>query len=367
MAATAKVDIVIPTYNRFEMLASAIRSAQNQEYNNLNIIVTDNCSTDNTSLLVKKMAALDSRINYVCNTENAGMLGNLYKAFTLSSNEYFCILTDDDLLTPNFISDALEVFENNKNIGFVALESVYIDDKMNLLREPQASLSGELFTYENDESFFAMTSHKHPFSLISVLFKKEVTDLYLQTDTLNDKGSDIRFLMHAAAKYNWAYLSKIGACVTLHPNSFSVSKKLIDWEHDVIQISRLIEILRHNPKNYMTREICLNLIVSEFSRNRVYSYFKLILMNSLYQLRRKFTAIETKFDPDIREFSRSSRGSLYFILIIVNKNIIIRSILYLLIKTILFVFKKSISVRHCTKRKKTAKDLGKFLAKMREI
>ena len=70
------VTIAIPTYNRARLLARSILSAQQQTYKNIEIIVSDNNSSDDTQFLCNSLAAKDSRIRYVRQLHNIGGTGN---------------------------------------------------------------------------------------------------------------------------------------------------------------------------------------------------------------------------------------------------------------------------------------------------
>ena len=87
-----KISIIIPTFNRERYLAQAIESALSQDYENLEIIVMDNASTDSTAKIVKQYIN-DSRITYVVNENNVGMVRNWKKALdSYARGDWFLIL-----------------------------------------------------------------------------------------------------------------------------------------------------------------------------------------------------------------------------------------------------------------------------------
>ena len=65
------VSIIIPTYNRAEFLPRAVQSALDQTYTNIEIIIVDDCSPDNTKEVVKAYQKKDKRIQYLCNKKNS--------------------------------------------------------------------------------------------------------------------------------------------------------------------------------------------------------------------------------------------------------------------------------------------------------
>src|SRR6266567_6107791 len=89
-----KVTIAIPTWNRAEKVVKAIDSALNQAYNNIEVIVSDNASTDNTINLLD--AYSDDRLIVLKQSVNCGMANNWNECLNRSSGDYFILLSDDD-------------------------------------------------------------------------------------------------------------------------------------------------------------------------------------------------------------------------------------------------------------------------------
>ncbi len=114
------VSLIITSYNRASLISKAIESSLEQDYPNLEIIISDNCSTDNTEAVVKKYL-IDPRIKYFRNGENLGMLGNFRKAtYEYSKGEYITYVNSDDYLTDNsFVSDCIKLVNRDKDILLV--------------------------------------------------------------------------------------------------------------------------------------------------------------------------------------------------------------------------------------------------------
>jgi glycosyltransferase involved in cell wall biosynthesis len=117
-----KVSIMIPTYNRAHYLIDAIESSLAQDYPNLEVIVSDNASTDNTYSVVKKYFS-DPRFKYYRNEKNIGLGQNWAKLlYEYSTGEYGELLPDDDyLLYSHHVSDVMKfMLENNLDMVFTA-------------------------------------------------------------------------------------------------------------------------------------------------------------------------------------------------------------------------------------------------------
>ncbi len=107
-----KVSIMIPTYNQSEFIDDAVRSALRQSYDNLEVIVGDDASTDNTEEIVG--AIDDPRLKYVRYSNNLGRVGNYRQLlYQYVSGEYVVNLDGDDYFTDDhFVSAAVDLILN---------------------------------------------------------------------------------------------------------------------------------------------------------------------------------------------------------------------------------------------------------------
>ena len=103
--ATPLFSICIPTFNRKELLYQAIRSALLQTYRNIEVVVSDNSSDDESAKMIQNIN--DSRIRYFRNDSNLGAAANWERCVHLADGDFFSWLQDDDLLLPHFASDAV--------------------------------------------------------------------------------------------------------------------------------------------------------------------------------------------------------------------------------------------------------------------
>lgn len=116
-----KVSICIPCYNYAHFLSDAIESVLKQTYKNLELIIIDNCSKDNTREIVQDYLDIDNRIRYFCNKTNIGMVENWNRCLEESTGEYVKILCADDLLEPYCIEKSLTIFENYPQVVLVTV------------------------------------------------------------------------------------------------------------------------------------------------------------------------------------------------------------------------------------------------------
>lgn len=126
------VSVIIPVYNVELYVEKAIRSIMNQTYKNLEIIVVDDCSTDNTYNIVKELQKKDSRIHLYKNEVNSQIAASLNKAFFHSSGEYIVRMDGDDISMPDRIEIMIEFLENN-DYDLVGSSMTAIDANDNII------------------------------------------------------------------------------------------------------------------------------------------------------------------------------------------------------------------------------------------
>ena len=120
------VTVCIPTYNRRHLLSSSLRSVLEQDFEDVEIIVLDNASTDGTADFVASID--DPRLRYEPTTENIGLFGNLTRALRLGSGKYRVMLPDDDLMLPGNLRAKVTFLEANPSAGMVHSAFRYLGD-----------------------------------------------------------------------------------------------------------------------------------------------------------------------------------------------------------------------------------------------
>ena len=145
------VSCVLTTYNRSKILKRAITSVLNQTYTNIELIIIDDNSKDNTSDVVKIIN--NKRIKYIRNTSNKGLSYNRNLGASLSKGEFVAFIDDDDEWFPLKIEKQLLIFERDKSdkLGLVYTWSIMTNSKKNIgILAP--NLTGEIFKHSIDDS-----------------------------------------------------------------------------------------------------------------------------------------------------------------------------------------------------------------------
>lgn len=126
-----KVTVVIPTYNRSDLLPRAIKSIQNQTYQNYELLVVDDASTDNTDELMEQF--ISDKIKYIKLDENVGQCIARNKASEKATGEYIGFLDSDDEWLPEKIEKQIKLFQNSpvENVGAVYCGFIEKDEVLN--------------------------------------------------------------------------------------------------------------------------------------------------------------------------------------------------------------------------------------------
>jgi len=112
-----KISIIIPTHNRSSLLKRAAESVLNQNYSNLEIIIIDDASTDDTKEVIQSIN--DKRIVYIRNSTNKGANFSRNTGLKKSTGEYIAFLDDDDYYSDETkLKKQVELFHENKNLVF---------------------------------------------------------------------------------------------------------------------------------------------------------------------------------------------------------------------------------------------------------
>ncbi len=113
------VSIGLPVRNGADRVADVVRSVLAQDHENLELLISDNASTDATEAVCRDLARSDSRITYHRQPRNVGLLNNFVYAISAAKGTYFRWIGDDDRLEPGFVTSCLDAFEADRRLILV--------------------------------------------------------------------------------------------------------------------------------------------------------------------------------------------------------------------------------------------------------
>lgn len=122
------ITVAIPCYNYANYLPICLNSVLAQEGVDLEVIIVDDCSTDDTPQ-VCEWYATDSRIKIIRHEKNLGAIASYNDGINAATGKYFTLVSSDDVLTPGALKRAVTMMEKNPNVGMVYGPHVCIDEQ----------------------------------------------------------------------------------------------------------------------------------------------------------------------------------------------------------------------------------------------
>jgi glycosyltransferase involved in cell wall biosynthesis len=230
-----KVTVAIPTLNRVGYLRLALESALAQTYPNIEVVVSNNASTDATAIYLA--SCTDPRLKVVHQTSRLPMTNNWNACLTAATGEYFLLLSDDDLLEPNAIRELVAGYANPNGVaepGIVYCGGCIIDSIGDIKRPFKASPPREAAR----DLILAFFRGNRDLWFCGVLLR--TTDVRPGFPTNLKMACDAAVWMRAAIQHGLAvYIPKSLVRYRLH-SSLSYTSHVDSWRADNKQLLELV-------------------------------------------------------------------------------------------------------------------------------
>ncbi|WP_289731588.1 glycosyltransferase family 2 protein [Thomasclavelia cocleata] len=210
------LSIVITTYNRKEFLLEAIKSIENQNFKNYEIIVIDDHSNDGTRELFK----YQDEIKYLYCDNHNGPSVNRKKGLEIAQGEFIIFMDDDDFYTDNdFFENGIKILRNNQDIAFLSANAnLYISEAKEIQKGTQLEFKGKIESIKYLELF--QSKIVKPYSTFTTIFRKKLI--------LNNGISEIKMFNDSSIYINVLYYSDyvffmrdIIGCYRIHNSNIS--------------------------------------------------------------------------------------------------------------------------------------------------
>ena len=122
-----KISVIIPAYNAEKYLEQCVESVRTQIYNNIEIIIVNDGSTDRTAEIIERLKEKDSRIRTLHKRINEGIGATRNSALELVTGQYILFLDSDDWIDPNHISDLYNLLVRTDSDVSIANFTRYIE------------------------------------------------------------------------------------------------------------------------------------------------------------------------------------------------------------------------------------------------
>lgn len=209
------VSIIMPTYNRADYLKRSVQSVLDQTFNNFEIIIINNYSTDDTLEVIS--AFNDDRIK-VINFKNDGIIAKSRNQGIMQSvGEYIAFLDDDDLWCPDKLELQIKYLEEHPEFDLVYSNGLIIDE-----HENKKGLFNELWRGKTGQVFLDLL-YRNFVSVLTVIMKKEIFETIglLNEDPSMRAAEDYEYWLRASLKFNFGYIDKPLALYRIHSESLS--------------------------------------------------------------------------------------------------------------------------------------------------
>src|SRR4051794_4114209 len=178
MGLRARVCIGMPVFNGQRYVAQAIDSILSQTFTDLELIISDNDSTDNTGEICRTFAARDKRVNYTRLPSNIGAVANYNRVWSLAGGQYFKWAAHDDVLEPQFIEACVEALDADASAVLAYPRAKFIDESGKYLKDYNVKLATDASSPQERFDAIVRAPHKttHNFEIFG-LMRRSATDL----------------------------------------------------------------------------------------------------------------------------------------------------------------------------------------------
>ena len=196
------VSIIMPSWNTAKFIGESIQCVIDQTYANWELLIVDDCSTDNTDEAVKPFL-VDERIRYFKNEKNSGAALTRNRAMREAQGEWIAFLDSDDLWMPEKLERQISFMkENGYVLSFTEYEKVDEEDKpLNIyVSGPEVVNKRKMYNYDYIGQLTMMYSAKH-FGLIQIKDIKKNNDYAIRLQLYKKPNTEAYLLKENLAKY----------------------------------------------------------------------------------------------------------------------------------------------------------------------
>jgi hypothetical protein len=124
----ASVSVIVPCYNYGHLLEGCLESVLSQEGVDVRLLVIDDCSTDDSAEVGRRLAARDERVEFRPHAENRGLIATANEGLEWATAEYVVLLSADDLLVPGSLRRAVDIMVRHPKVGMVYGKTLLADE-----------------------------------------------------------------------------------------------------------------------------------------------------------------------------------------------------------------------------------------------
>lgn len=239
------ISICLPVFNGEKFLSLAIDSVLAQTYTNFELLISDDCSTDDSLAIIKRYAEQDKRIRFWKNDKRLGLFHNYNQCISNCLGEYIKPFAQDDLWQPTMLSECAKVLSENPDVALVSTRRRIINDggvvQESPLMTPADLFPGRFVIPKNEvvaRSLFPLENFiGEP---CTVMFRAEHASYGFSTD-LRQLG-DLEYWIRVLRNGDFAFINEPLASFRKHKDGASATNGLQLWHaSDIIHMSYSVE------------------------------------------------------------------------------------------------------------------------------
>ncbi len=261
-----KISIGILTYNHEQFIEKCLQSVLALSYNNLEIVISDDCSADLTTEVIKKTLSQNfskHKIIINFNEQNLGLAGNFNKTFyELSTGDFMITLGGDDYISYDYLEEAVEIFKHQSELKMLDFNAFILKDD-HILPPPELPFSEKVFSGEDYLKIRPVSSFAP-----GRIFRKELITKFPKI-SLKCPTEDSVLVNRALLVGNLMRSNKAVVHYRKHQNNIS-SKENLKKISNISIISQYIKDCMYLYENGSLREE----IFLKFLKRYQYEYFK---------------------------------------------------------------------------------------------
>jgi glycosyltransferase involved in cell wall biosynthesis len=229
------LSIGIPVYNGDKYIRQTIDCLLGQTYENTELIISDNASTDGTEDICRSYTTKDNRVRYFRSPTNIGQTSNFERAFKLASADYFMWAACDDSWSPNYIGTLMDCLLGCPDATLAAGKTVFVNEKGTLLEKEPDDAPPQ---FSNSRLAVAnQLLRQHAAGWLHGIYRREAIRKRLPTLVeKNPWGSDILFLLEICLDQtvtgsNTAVMFKrLASTNTSHGSVPRTPRQIVGWQ-----------------------------------------------------------------------------------------------------------------------------------------
>ena len=278
-----KVSIVLPVYNGEKYISESIKSVLGQSYNNLELIIVNDCSTDNSKEICEEYQKKDNRIRIITNEKNLKLPLSLNVGFSKANGDYYTWTSDDNIYKPNAINRMVEYLNDNPKTQMVYTDCSVIDEEGIIVGDWSTSEPQMIVTGNSCGACF--------------LYRAEVAKSVGNYDPEMFLAEDYDYWIRIASKGSIDYLKENLYLYRCHGNSLTEKKKSLIKEQTLkVMEKNFLFLYCYAKQNKMTNSLFdfMMKLCSEDNRKGMLCRLETINKKYVYYLEKEKIKIKIK-------------------------------------------------------------------------